>query len=58
MSSPLNNPGHYRATLKEMATRLQYPGAKSSIEIVQDGKVAHCLLYVLDRLDALEKVRG
>jgi len=57
MSNPLNTPEHYKATLKEMSIRLQYPGAKSAIEIVQDGKVAETLLYVLDRLDALEKGR-
>lgn len=58
MSNPMNTPEHYRATLREMVTRLQYPGALSALEITQNGKFAECLLYVLDRLDALEKDRG
>jgi len=54
MSDLTNTPEYYRATLKEMVTRLQYPGALTGMEIVQNGKTAECLLYVLDRLEKIE----
>jgi hypothetical protein len=49
------NTEYLRASLKEMVTRLAYPGSLSAIEIVQNGRVAETLLLVLDRLDKLEQ---
>lgn len=55
MNDPLNTPEHYKATLREMATRLAYPGALSTREIVQNGKVAETLLFLLSKVAELEQ---
>ncbi len=57
MTDLLKNPDFLKGCLREMSTRLQYPGSKSAREIVQDGCVAEALLYILARLDALEANR-
>ena len=54
MSELDKDASYLRATLKEMATRLQYPGSQSVLEIVRDGRVAAAILLLMDRVDALE----
>jgi len=54
MSGLDKNSDYLKASLREMILRLQYPSALSAREIVQNGRVAQTLLFILDRLDALE----
>jgi hypothetical protein len=54
MSELDKDTSYLRATLKEMATRLQYPGSQSSVEIIRDGHVAAAILLLLDKVEALE----
>lgn len=49
----LTTPAYFRATLKE-AILNEYPGSLSAREIVQSGKIAECLLVLLDRLEKAE----
>ena len=49
------DPVFLKASLRELVKRLAYPGAEDAISIIQTGKVAEALLYLMSKVEELEK---
>ena len=63
MSDLTTNPDYLKATLTEALLDMNVRqhsihGSKSSLEILRDARIIESILWLMDRLDKLEKDRG
>jgi hypothetical protein len=58
MSELNQNRDYLKDSLREMVTRLAYPGSLSAVEIARNGRIAEAVLYLFDQLEELKRVKS